>query len=404
MKLVVFAHTPPPFHGQSYMVRLMIKGLGGDGRSKLEQEKVRCSPNAIQCFHVNARFSTDLDNVGSFQFKKILLLIRYCLEAIWCRFRYGADIFYYVPAPPKRVALYRDCLVMLLCRPFFRRFVFHWHASGLGEWLQLSAFPWERWIAQRLLGFPDLSIALAASLSKDAVYFQSKRIRVMPNGIPDPCPAFDELILPQRTARVARRREILEKKNTAAGNREKYHVVFLAHCTREKGLFDALDAIALANQELDEQMRMRLTVAGAFVSEIERQEFESWQRAHADQVEYVGFLAADAKAKLLQQSDCLCFPTFYSAEGQPVSIIEAMAFGLTIVASAWRGIPELLPENYPFLISKSDPAAIARALIESMRQDLAKELRLRFSQAFTEKSYLESFLQSLELVCSPLAR
>ena len=34
MKLLVFAHTPPPHHGQSYMVQLMLEGFGGDARRK----------------------------------------------------------------------------------------------------------------------------------------------------------------------------------------------------------------------------------------------------------------------------------------------------------------------------------------------------------------------------------
>ena len=29
MKLLVFAHTPPPHHGQSYMVQLLLAGFGG---------------------------------------------------------------------------------------------------------------------------------------------------------------------------------------------------------------------------------------------------------------------------------------------------------------------------------------------------------------------------------------
>jgi glycosyltransferase involved in cell wall biosynthesis len=405
MKLVVFAHTPPPFHGQSYMVRLMLEGLGGDCRNNSASVRGKRQTDAIQCFHVNAQFSSDLSDVGSFQVLKILRLIKYCSEAIWCRLRYGADTFYYIPAPPKRIAFYRDCLVFLLCRPFFQRFIFHWHATGLAEWLQTKTFLWERWIAQRLLGSPDLSITLAESLSNDAVYFRSKRIHVTPNGISDPCPGFEESVFPQRGIRLARRREILEKKRTAAGNQEKYRVIFLAHCTREKGLFDALDAIALGNQELDAQMlplRMHLTVAGAFLDETERQEFESWQRAHPNDANYVGFLAADAKAELFKESDCLCFPTYYSAEGQPVSIIEAMAFGLTVVASAWRGIPELLPGNYPFLVSKRDLSAIARALIESVKSDHAAILRSRYCEAFTQQRYAESLVKALKLVPSAM--
>ena len=46
--------------------------------------------------------------------------------------------FYYVPAPGKRVALYRDWLVMLLCRPFFKNIILHWHAAGLAKWLETS--------------------------------------------------------------------------------------------------------------------------------------------------------------------------------------------------------------------------------------------------------------------------
>ena len=34
MKLLVFAHTPPPHHGQSYMVQLMLDGFGGDARRR----------------------------------------------------------------------------------------------------------------------------------------------------------------------------------------------------------------------------------------------------------------------------------------------------------------------------------------------------------------------------------
>ncbi len=132
MKLVVFAHTPPPHHGQSYMVQLMLEGLGGDARKR---KPAAPNPHGITCYHVNARFSRGLEDVGTFQGVKIFLIFWFCLQAIWLRFRHGVQNFYYVPAPGKRVALYRDWLVMLLCRPFFKNVILHWHAAGLGKWL-----------------------------------------------------------------------------------------------------------------------------------------------------------------------------------------------------------------------------------------------------------------------------
>ena len=385
------------------MVQLLIEGFGGDFRRKPKELNVEDHASTIQCFHVNARFSSALTDIGSFQLQKLFHLVKYCLEAIWCRIRYGADTLYYVPAPPKRVAFYRDCVVLLLCRPFFRRLVFHWEASGLGEWLERDASWWERSISQSVLSFPDLSITLAEALASDAAYFKSKRTCIAPNGISDPCRDFDESVLRSREERVVRIREQFEKKGQRMANQERYNVLFLAHCTREKGLFDALDAIALANQQLAAEnvtLRMHLTIAGAFLSQKERSEFEAWQHAHPDQAHYAGFLAAGAKTKLLQESDCLCFPTYYSAEAQPISIIEAMAFGLTIVASKWRGIPELLPKDYPFLISARDAPKLASALIESMRSDLAKELRRHYCERFTAEHYSRNLSEAFKRVCS----
>jgi len=134
MKLLVFAHTPPPHHGQSYAVKLMLDNFGGDRRKRKSRTGIGLPDRfGIECYHVNARYSKTLEDIGEFQGSKPFLILFYCLQAIWCRFRYGVTNFYYVPAPGKRVALYRDWLVMLLCRPFFKKIILHWHAAGLAK-------------------------------------------------------------------------------------------------------------------------------------------------------------------------------------------------------------------------------------------------------------------------------
>src|SRR5262245_10091586 len=98
MKLLVFAHVPPPFHGQSYGVQLMLNGFGGDWRRRKGAVPEHNS-YGIECYHVNARLSKKLEDIGEFQGGKIFLILFYCLQAVWCRFRYGVNNFYYVPAP-----------------------------------------------------------------------------------------------------------------------------------------------------------------------------------------------------------------------------------------------------------------------------------------------------------------
>ena len=53
MKLLVFAHVPPPFHGQSFMVQQLLDELrSGDDQS-------------IEIFHVNSRLSKEVDDIAS---------------------------------------------------------------------------------------------------------------------------------------------------------------------------------------------------------------------------------------------------------------------------------------------------------------------------------------------------
>jgi glycosyltransferase involved in cell wall biosynthesis len=393
VKLLVFAHTPPPHHGQSYMVKLMLDRLGGDAR---DRKKSGRPPGEVECYHVNARYSENLEDIGSFRVGKAWLVVRYCVEAIWCRFRYKVSSFYYVPAPGKRAALYRDWIVMLLCRPFFRHFIHHWHAVGLGDWLRKEGTWFERWLTHRLLGHASLGIALAIPSMRDALWFTTKRVELVANGIPDPCSNFEDSVLPRR---IERRRQFDEalRQNAGTGEVITVRILYLAHCTRSKGLFDTLDALRMAIDKLQKPIRLHLTVAGAFVDKFEQNEFEAAivRLKLENDVTYAGFVSGASKDALLRESDIFAFPTYYEAEGQPVNLIEAMAYGLPVVTTRWRGIPDLLPVDYPGLVAIRSPAAVANKLIELLNADHSAPLRAHFSTKYTEAKHVESLQAAL---------
>ena len=392
MKLLVFAHTPPPHHGQSYMVELMLKSFGGDVR-KRERSANRDPHSAIECYHVNCRYSDNLEDIGSFRVEKAWLVLRYCFEAIWCRFRYGVRAFYYVPAPGKRAALYRDWIVMTLCRPFFRDFIHHWHAVGLGDWLQREGSWFERRVTHWLLGEPALGIALAIPSMRDALWFCTQRVELVANGIPDPCPDFDTAVLPRRRSRVAARRALLAGEAVADPDATLFRVLYIAHCTREKGIFDALDGVALANAQLaaiSSPLRLQLTIAGLFPRDDEEAEFRA-RIAHPDlagRVIYAGFVGGAAKETLLRESDCLCFPTYYHAESFGLVIVEAMAAGMAVLTTRWRAIPEVLPADYPAFVAPRAPTEVAAELQRLFTDDHAELLRAHFLEHFTERQHL----------------
>jgi glycosyltransferase involved in cell wall biosynthesis len=374
MKLLVFAHKPPPHHGQSYMVQLLLDGVKDSG---------------IRAFHVNARFSDDVEDIGRMRWTKVFLLFKYCFEAIWLRIIRRVNYFYYVPASGNRAPLYRDWLVMLLCRPFFKRIIYHWHSAGLGEWLEGHARPWERWISKRLIYGPDLSIVLGHYNRRDAVALASRNVAVVPNGIPDPRPDYDNDVLPIRLAQAAKRR---------SGEPYTFQVLYLGVCRRLKGLFDLLEAIAIANEKLrGTPVRMKLLVAGTFYLEAERAEFDQriGQPDLVNWVEYKGFVSGDEKRGLLRNGDCLCFPTYYEAESFGLVVIEAMAYGLPVVITNWRSVPEVVPEGYDHVVEPRAPQQLAKSLIGLLGEGYDPRLREHFLTHYNEHLFVAKIRAAL---------
>ena len=416
MKLLVFAHTPPPHHGQSYMVQLMLHGFGGDHRRRRNSFVPRHPAgdvHGIECYHVNNRVSKRLEDIGEFRGTKLFLLFAHCLEAIWCRFRYGVKNFYYIPAPGKKSALYRDWLVMFLCRPFFKTMTLHWHAAGLAKWLETTLQIRSRAITYRTAGQADLSIVLSRYNLADAEKLLPRRVRVVSNGIPDPCPDFESSVLPRRWARFAARAQLLaarppgpEDRGASVSNPHLVRVLYLAHCMREKGIFDAMQAVVLANRSLaadHSPVRLRLWAAGAFVTDEEKSEFD---RLMADPemaaaVEFRGFLTGEEKQRAFCEADLFCFPTYYRGENQPVNIIEALAYGLPVVTTHWRSLPEMLPSDYPGLVPIRSPEKVAQALLGLMTQESGKSLRRIFLEHFTLERHLTSLAEAISSVQEP---
>lgn len=330
MKLLVLAQTPPPLHGQSLMVQILVEGLPAHGV-------------AVQ--HVNLGLSRDAADIGRWRIGKFFTVLGACARAVAARFRQKGDTLYYVPAPGKRGALYRDWVVMLLCRPFFGRLVLHWHATGLGEWLDTRATVPERWLTQLLLGRADLSIVLAEALRGDAVALRAKRIAVVANGIADPLNGAEPAPRPPA---------------------DPFQVLFLGLCSEEKGLFATAAAVLAANRTAGKSS-FRLTAAGPFPDAATAQRFASLVAAHPAVLHHAGFVGNAAKAELLRSSHCLCLPTRYPLEGQPLVLLEAMAYDLPIIATRWRGIPETLPPE-GVLVATADPEALAKILCELQRR------------------------------------
>ena len=99
---------------------------------------------------------------------------------------------------------------------------------------------------------------------------------------------------------------------------------------------------------------------------------------------------------------CAVFCLSSRLEGLGTSLLDAMAFGLPIVATAAGGIPEAVEDGVTGrLVPPRDPAALADALVgvlgdESGRRALGAAGRRRFEERFTTERMVEGTLRVLE--------
>jgi glycosyltransferase involved in cell wall biosynthesis len=113
-------------------------------------------------------------------------------------------------------------------------------------------------------------------------------------------------------------------------------------------------------------------------------------------VTYADFVMGPAKEKILRESDCFCFPTYYYAESFPLVLVEAMAFGLPVITTRWRSIPELLPHGYPGFVDARSPGQVADQIQACLVCGATGEdLRQIFLNHFTLEHHLASLARAI---------
>ncbi len=129
----------------------------------------------------------------------------------------------------------------------------------------------------------------------------------------------------------------------------------------EKGVAVLLDAM----RHLSQAGRGEITLAmvGGGTLEGELRAFTA-REGLEEQVRFCGRRPHAEVPDWIAAADVLCLPSF--REGCPNVVLEALASGRPVVASAVGGVPELLREDTGILVPAGDPAALAEALAQAV--------------------------------------
>ncbi|MCE5336075.1 MAG: glycosyltransferase family 4 protein [Desulfobacteraceae bacterium] len=150
------------------------------------------------------------------------------------------------------------------------------------------------------------------------------------------------------------------------GEARPLRVLFLSRIVREKGIFEAIDACGLLSSR---SVPVLLTIAGEGP---ELDEARNYARLRLGaNARFTGYVTGSAKTEVFANSDVYLFPSY--TEGMPVSVLEAMAMGLPVIARRVGGLKDFFDHGkMGFITDSMDPQVFAEYL-----QILAEDKRLR---------------------------
>lgn len=230
----------------------------------------------------------------------------------------------------------RKSMLAWVSRVFSVPVVLHIHGGGFGDFHDRSPAPWRRYIRATLEGV-DAVIALGPTWAERLQGIApDARVIVVPNAVaPRP-------------------------RSRCRSEHDELVVLFLGRVGGDKGVPLLLDAWSLVVDELPRGTSARLVVAGD--GEVERFQRLAAERGVASIVDFLGWVTTGRVEELLEQADVLVLPSRW--EGHPMAILEAMAHGIPVVATAVGGIPDLVDHRSGLLVGPDEVEGLMRALVQ----------------------------------------
>ncbi len=333
MRILVVGPLPPPVNGMSLANRMLVDGL---------QRKTHDVDT------IDTKTGTKRDNVknqGRVSFRKVsrsIMPVMKGIRKILLTRKY--EVIYLTPSQNANGYL-KYVPIMWAARVKKIPCFIHIH-GGYFRTMYDGLRGWKKRVVDKSLRELAGAIVLGPSLKymfEDLV--PDEKIFVCENGVENEVFATEEEI-----------RQKIERYNTD----DTIRVVYLSNLMESKGILDLFEAVKMLRNQ---GKKVHLDVAGAIEPAIEARVREYLSKL-GDAVTYHGVVKGKKKKELLLNNYIFCLPTYYPNEGQPISILEAMANGCAIVTTDHGGIKDIVNEEYGVFVEKRRPRSIANCFEE----------------------------------------
>ncbi|MDG1697387.1 MAG: glycosyltransferase family 4 protein [Polaribacter sp.] len=367
-RIIFIGNYPPPFSGQSIAFKTLVDGYGN-------QFNDYCVINTIEKPNKRDSFSRILDYV-SVIFKLLFLLI----------FK-KTEIVYHIVSSHKK-GFIRDFVVINLSSLFGKKIILHSHNGNYDQFYDLSSKRMQKSIFKTIN--KASTIVLLSEKLRNTFYFIKNKDKFVfvNNGLP-----IDRPI------------------NLKKSKENKFSILYLSNLIESKGYLDVIESVILL-KKMNLLSKFHFHFAGDFMlNNSQDKSYTSIKEAKnlffnlikdndlTNNVSYHGIIQGEKKNNLLQNADVFLLPTYYNVEAQPLTIIEALAYGCAIFSTNYRGIPEMLINDYngKFIESKS-PYSIAANLKGLNRENIQKYSKNSidlFDKSFTKEKHIHNMIKKI---------
>jgi glycosyltransferase involved in cell wall biosynthesis len=254
-------------------------------------------------------------------------------------------------------SVWRKSILTAIARLFGTPCVLHAHGGEFHEFFPRLPSLLQRWIVRWLKGSQRL-IVLSESWKRYYLLtfaLPEEHVEILPNAIEWPAQ------VPHRV------------------NKPTTSLLYLGRYQQSKGPLRLVNALRLLPDEV--LTKTHLVMAGDGDVESVRREVS----AHGleQRVTVLDWVNAEQRNSLLAGADVFVLPSLN--EGLPMSILEAMSWGIPVVTSPVGGIPEVVQEGFNgFLVAPEDIPALAHAL-----QRLVEDEALRLQMGANARASVE---------------
>ncbi len=276
----------------------------------------------------------------------------------------------------------RPCLVFYPLSKFFSAFVrdslFLWTAKGLGisfagELAGAGFYFWGRdpatdWYGRTVLRNMSCIRVLGRSAAEGLEQHGIRNTIVSDNGVPCDCALASRPFPEDGIVRF----------------------LFVGTHSPQKGFAHLVEAcVQLSRKGLD----FRVCTIGEWISDAFREEMTSRLRENnLDRIFSIhGVVLGKSKSDIFAKCQTLVLPSLI--EGQPLSILEAFAMGLPVIATKVGAIPQTMGDENGILITPGDVHALAGAMEQMLRDSRLRERMSRnnkelYAARYTQDRYL----------------